>query len=111
MSPPKARSRPKPNTAASSSIALPAPTPSPSRGGWAGISGWYANTREGFSPTPANELAAAKVKAKAKAKAAKKAEREAERASKYAAKSDRARAKDSRRSKSDQVMLSQKRPS
>lgn len=36
----------------SSKSRLPAPTPSPTRGGWKGISGWYTNTRDAFSPTP-----------------------------------------------------------
>lgn len=30
----------------------PQATPSPTRGGWKGISGWYSNTRDAFSPTP-----------------------------------------------------------
>ncbi|GAC95426.1 hypothetical protein PHSY_003002 [Pseudozyma hubeiensis SY62] len=30
----------------------PQATPSPTRGGWKGISGWYTNTRDAFSPTP-----------------------------------------------------------
>ena len=33
------------------------PTPSPTRGGWKGISGWYANTRDVFSPTPEGGVA------------------------------------------------------
>ncbi|SJX60496.1 uncharacterized protein SRS1_10119 [Sporisorium reilianum f. sp. reilianum] len=36
----------------SNSTQLPAATPSPTRGGWKGISGWYTNTRDAFSPTP-----------------------------------------------------------
>lgn len=35
-------------------VELPAATPSPTRNGWKGISGWYTNTRDAFSPTPDN---------------------------------------------------------
>jgi len=34
---------------------LPQATPSPTRGGWQGISGWYTNTRDAFSPTPVDD--------------------------------------------------------
>ncbi|CCF54198.1 hypothetical protein NDA10_007827 [Ustilago hordei] len=33
-------------------VELPAATPSPTRNGWKGITGWYSDTRDAFSPTP-----------------------------------------------------------
>ncbi|SPO20122.1 uncharacterized protein UTRI_00519_B [Ustilago trichophora] len=92
------------------SIQLPNATPSPSRGGWAGITGWYTNTRDTFSPTPADDQPRPKSKSGDKVKRKKdKGDKGKDREKQRGTRSDRERAKDNRQAKNLLLVLSQRR--
>ncbi|SPO21042.1 uncharacterized protein UTRI_00519 [Ustilago trichophora] len=92
------------------SIQLPNPTPSPSRGGWAGISGWYTNTRDAFSPTPIDDHHRTKSKLGDKVKRKNdKRDKVRDKEKQRATRSDRERAKDNRQAKNWLLVSSQRR--